>query len=189
MDKKTEIRMAAVEDAKELLQIYAPYCTDTVITFEYEAPALEEFAGRICTVQKKYPYLVAVQEGNIVGYAYASQHKSRAAYQWNVETSIYVDRNCQAKGIGTLLYEKLMALLQKQNIRNVYACVTLPNDKSERIHGKFGFKLIGRFQAAGYKCGAWHEVGWFEKRLECNSEVPEPVIPIGEIAADKIIKM
>ena len=182
MDKKVEIRMASVKDAEVLLQIYAPYCTDTVISFEYEVPALEEFVERIQTIQKKYPYLVAVQEGKIVGYAYASQHKSRAAYQWNVETSIYMDRNYQSNGVGSLLYEKLIELLRKQNIRNVYACVTLPNEKSERIHAKFGFKLIGRFRDTGYKCGAWHEVGWFEKRLEYNSEVPEPVIPISEIA-------
>jgi len=182
MEQNITVRMAVLEDVDALLAIYAPYCTETVITFEYDVPEREEFLNRIKKILSKYPYLVAVENGNIVGYAYASEYKTRAAYQWDVETSIYVDRNCRAHGIGTILYEKLLELLKKQNIFHAYACVTLPNEASQGIHEKFGFRLAGILPKSGYKFGAWHDIGWFEKSLIREKKEPEPVIPIREIA-------
>lgn len=184
MNDTIKIRMATEEDARPLLEIYTPYITDTVITFEYEVPTVEEFAGRIRTIRKQFPYLVAVENGRIVGYAYASPYKARAAYNWSVETSIYIDRNYHGKGIGSMLYETLFALLKKQGICNVFACVTLPNEKSEAIHNKFGFSLVGRFQHAGYKFDGWYDIGWFEMQLNDTNDTsgkPKPVIPIGKI--------
>lgn len=181
MNSNIQIRMAHEEDAERLLEIYAPYCKETVITFEYDVPSLDEFRGRIRHVLEKYPYLAAEMDGKIVGYAYATPYKSRAAYQWNVETSIYLDMDYRDKGIGSLLYEKLIELLEKQRVRNIYACVTLPNEGSEAIHKKFGFTLMGRFPKSGFKAGEWHDIGWFEKHLEYSDEKPEPVIPIHEL--------
>lgn len=183
-----QIRMATIEDTDRLLEIYAPYCKETVITFEYEVPSKEEFKERIQNILKKYPYLVAELDGKIVGYAYVTPYKSRAAYQWCVETSIYVDMACHAHGIGSLLYTKLIEILKMQRIRNVYACVTLPNEKSEALHKKFGFVLIGRFPGAGYKADGWHDIGWFEKHLDYGTDVPEPVIGIDKISFEDILQ-
>ena len=173
--------MATIEDAARLLEIYEPYIKETAITFEYEVPSVKAFEERIAKVLEKFPYLVAVEQDRIVGYAYASPYKTRAAYQWCVETSIYIDREYQGSGIGSTLYRKLFKLLKKQRVRNVYACVTLPNRKSEAIHKKFGFTLIGRFYNVGYKLNEWHDTGWFEKHLELERDIPEQVIPIGDI--------
>lgn len=181
MRKDIQVRMATIEDAARLLEIYIPYITDTAITFEYEVPSVKEFEARIEKVLEKFPYLVAVEQDRIVGYAYASSYKTRAAYQWSVETSIYMDLDYQGSGIGSILYRKLFELLQKQRVRNVYACVTLPNSKSEAIHKKFGFTLIGRFHNVGYKLNEWHDTGWFEKHLDLESDTPEQVIPMGDI--------
>lgn len=181
MEQNITLRMATIEDAEQILAIYAPYCTETVITFEYEVPTLEEFQGRMKNIMEKYPYIVAEHDGKIVGYAYASAYRTRAAYQWDVESSIYVDMNCRASGVGSALYARLLDLLKKQNIRNVYACVTLPNEASERIHAKFGFDYAGMLHKAGFKAGEWQNVGWFEKHFEYESEVPEPVKWIHEI--------
>ncbi|SET19553.1 GNAT family N-acetyltransferase [[Clostridium] polysaccharolyticum] len=178
---KLSIRMAETEDAERLLEIYGPYVTDTVITFEYTVPSKEEFQGRIQNISEKYPYLVAELDGKIVGYAYATPYKSRAAYQWSVETSIYIDKEYHRIGAGTALYTELFKLLEKQKIRNLYACVTLPNEKSQKLHEKFGFELIGRFHRSGYKLNDWHDIGWFEKKLEFESDVPEVVRNIKEV--------
>lgn len=181
MEDKIQIRMAVPEDVDELLAIYVPYVKNTVITFEYEVPTREDFQNRIETILKRYPYLVAVMDGKIIGYAYASPYKTRAAYQWNVETSIYVAMNEQAKGVGSLLYAKLFSILRKQGVRNAYACISLPNEQSERIHSKFGFSLAGRFHDSGYKFGKWCDIGWFACSLAGKEEEPLPVIPITEL--------
>ena len=181
MSKDIQVRMATIEDAERLLEIYTPYVKETAITFEYEVPSVKEFEERIAKVLKMFPYLVAVVQDRIVGYAYASPYKTRAAYQWSVETSIYIDREYQGSGIGSVLYTKLLELLKKQHVRNVYACVALPNDESEAIHKKFGFTLVGRFHNVGYKLNEGHDTGWFEKHLESDSDTPKQVIPIGDI--------
>lgn len=173
-----QIRMATIEDAERLLEIYTPYILQTPITFEYDVPTVAAFAQRIEKVLEKYPYLVAVEDNKIVGYAYASLYRTRAAYQWSVETSIYVDMEYHGKGIGTLLYSKLLEILEKQNVRNVYACVTLPNEKSEKIHKNFGFSFIGTFHGSGYKFDTWQDVGWFEKRFQVVNDRRDPVISI-----------
>ena len=119
----TSIRIATEADAAALLQIYAPYVENTAITFEYEVPTEQEFAKRIKHTLEKYPYIVALEDKKIVGYAYAGPFKERAAYDWDVETSIYVDMEYKRNGIGRLLYEKLEQLLCEQRILNVNACL------------------------------------------------------------------
>lgn len=172
-----EIRMAELKDAQAILDIYAPYILETNITFEYEVPSLADFKVRMQKIMQKYPYLAAVRNGRIVGYAYAHEHKERAAYGWNVELSVYVRMGEMGQGIGTMLYGRLFELLKRQNVQNLYACVTLPNEPSERLHRALGFALVGRFHQTGYKFGKWHDVGWFEKKIG-NCETGEQLLPV-----------
>lgn len=173
------IRFANAEDAETLLKIYEQYI-DTPITFEYNLPSLNEFENRIIDISKIYPYLVYEADSRIVGYAYAHRDRVRKAYDWNVETSIYVDSNYVGGGVGKALYTRLIDLLKKQGIRNLYAYITLPNEKSEGMHKKLGFDKIGTYHKTGYKNGNWYDVGIFEK---CIGElgVPSDIIPISEI--------
>ena len=121
-----KIRPATEADAAEILNIYAPYITDTAITFEYDVPTLEEFTGRIRHTLEKYPYLVAVRDSEIIGYAYAGAFYGRAAYDWSAETTIYVKKGCRHIGVGTLLYQALETALKAQNIIYLYACIVYP---------------------------------------------------------------
>ena len=122
LKKEIVIRVAALDDAEELLEIYAPYVRETAITFEYEVPSLEEFRERIAHTLEKYPYLVAEHDGKIVGYAYVSPFKERAAYTWSVETSIYVDQNCKRMGIGKKLHSALEHCLKEMGISYSMLC-------------------------------------------------------------------
>lgn len=182
------IRIATIEDAEQLLAIYAPYVENTAITFEYEVPSLEEFTNRIQNVLKKFPYLVAMENDKIVGYAYASPFKARAAYDWAVETSIYVDGNQKRKGIGKYLYAVLEDLLSKQGILNVNACIAYPveEDKyltldSVKFHEKLGYETVGRFHQCGFKNHKWYDMIWMEKMLGEHVTNQEKVKPISEI--------
>ncbi len=169
------IRPATLDDAQNLLAIYAQYI-ETPITFEFELPSLREFTDRIAKTTKNYPYLVAEENERLCGYAYAGQVFSRAAYQWGAELSIYLDRGCIGRGLGTELYLRLIEILQNRGVRTVYGCVTTPNPASERLHETTGFRKIGIFRNAGFKNGSWHDVAWFEKQIGTYS-VPNPLIP------------
>lgn len=180
-DGELTIRTAREEDAAELLSIYAPYVRDTVITFELEAPSAEEFAGRIRNTLRKYPYLVAESGGVLLGYAYASPFKTRAAYDWAVETSVYVRTGLRGLGTGTALYGALEQALRSMNIQNLNACITWPNPESVGFHEKFGYKTVGRFTQCGFKSGAWRDVVWMEKHLGSHEAPPKPIIPFPEL--------
>ena len=185
------IRLAAVKDAEEILAIYAPYVRNTAITFEYDVPEIGEFRSRIEATLKNYPYLVAVEEGRIIGYAYAGAFRKRAAYQHSAEMSIYLDGRCRQKGIGTLLYQKLEKLLIAQNVFSVYAGVTTSDreddafvtDASIRFHEKTGYTRIGEYHLCGYKFGQWYNVAWFEKVLGIRPEKPSSFIPFSALNA------
>ena len=178
-----KLRLAKIEDAQEILDIYSPYIKESNITFEYTVPTLDDFEDRMRIIIKKYPYIVAVWQDKIVGYAYAHIHMERAAYQWNVETSIYVKQDLGHQGIGTLLYRKLLEILKVQNVQNVYGCVTSPNENSEKMHYAFGFQLVGKFHDSGYKSGTWHDVSWFELNIGNKKEqlIMKEVLPINEV--------
>lgn len=172
-----KIRVVTPSDAAELVSIYAPYVMHTAITFEYEVPTAEEFRDRICRTLEKYPYLVAEEDGVILGYAYASAFKGRAAYDWSAETSIYVRENFGHRGVGSLLYRELENLLRRQHICNLCACIAYPNPASIAFHESFGYRTVAHFTASGYKQGAWYDMIWMEKEL-CSHEVPpKPFIP------------
>lgn len=179
-------RLARLEDAEGILKVYAPYILHTPITFEYEVPTLEEFTMRIQDIATCYPYLVCESEGDIVGYAYAHRHQERAAYQWNAEISIYLQEKYTHLGLGRMLCAALIDLLKLQGIRNVYSCVTIPNPKSERLHHGMGFQLEGIFRNAGYKCGRWHDVAWFEKSISDYPDHPSPLLSFNHVDPEKI---
>ena len=186
-ENKVRIRVATKADAPALLNIYAPYVEQTAITFEYEVPSVEEFAGRIEHILEKYPYLVAEAEGEIVGYAYAGTFKDRAAYDWSVETTIYVNREKKRMGIGGKLYAALEESLRAQHILNLNACIGYPRKEdeyltkdSEKFHQKLGYRLVGTFYDSGYKFGRWYDMIWMEKMLGEHTASPAPVIPFLE---------
>ena len=167
-----EIRKVTVDDAKELLDIYAPYVEQTAITFEYDVPSVGEFVERIKKISSKYPYIAAVEDGKIVGYAYASAFKERAAYQWAVETSIYVDMQKRQNGVGRLLYEALEQRLREQGILNSNACISYTDVEDEHhtngsvhFHEKLGYELVAHFHKCGKKFGKWYDMVWMEKML------------------------
>lgn len=180
MNKK--IRLATEADSAQILEIYKPFIMDTVITFEYDVPSLVDFTKRINNIQKKYPWLVCEIDGNIVGYAYASPFHERAAYDWSVDFSIYINPKYHGKRIGKALYFALVEVLKLQGYCNAYALVTLPNVKSEGIHESFGFKSVGVCKKVGYKLGEWRDVKWFELELQKHSKVPPVLKIINEIS-------
>ena len=168
-------RFVTPEDTENILAIYQQYI-DTSITFEYSLPSCEEFRERIEEIIQFYPYIAAVCDGRIVGYAYSHRAFERMAYQWDVEFSVYVDREYIGHGIGKELYHRLIELSRLQNIHTVYAKVTSPNEKSDALHRAVGFEKIAEFTKTGYKNGEWRSVTWYEMKL-CEFET-EPAAPI-----------
>ncbi|ATO45515.1 hypothetical protein C5L30_000795 [Companilactobacillus farciminis] len=179
----TRFRQATIDDAKELVAIYAPYITNTTITFETEIPTIEDFQQRIKDITTNFPYLVAVDDDDkILGYAYAHLYGTRAAYAWTVEASIYVDHNYKGHGLGRELYQRLEAILKRQGVVNLLAAVTEENSGSVKFHGKLGYREVGTFQKAGFKFGRWLDVIWLQKEL--NPKLPEmkPIVPFNELS-------
>lgn len=172
---KNTIRIARAEDAEELLRIYAPYVKETAITFEYEVPTVEEFKERIIKTLQRYPYLVAEVDGEAVGYAYAGAFKERAAYDWAVESTVYIKNNKRKMGIGSELYNALEKILHMQNIINVNACIAYTDNDDEYLtkgsvmfHENMGYKTVGRFHKCGYKFNKWYDMVWMEKHLDVH---------------------
>lgn len=195
MNRDISIRMATEADAEDLLKIYAPYVTDTAITFEYEVPSVTEFSQRISNTLKRYPYIVAVEDNHIVGYAYASAFKERAAYSWAVETTVYLNQECRGKGLGRKLYLALEDILRCQNIINVNACIAYIadedaylNNTSSVFHEHLGYTKVAHFTKCGYKFGTWYDMIWMEKIIGEHSDKPEPFIPITEIKSYRDLK-
>ncbi|WP_155971739.1 GNAT family N-acetyltransferase [Streptococcus ruminantium] len=160
-----EIRSVRPSDVEELVAIYAPYVEETVITFETQVPTATEFADRIEKILEKFPYLVAEEEGRILGYAYASTYYPRAAYDWTVELSIYISQKARGQGIGNLLYSHLEKELIARGFKNFMACISLPNPASLALHEKMGYKQVAHLKKVGYKFGNWHDIVWLQKSL------------------------
>ena len=159
------IRKAELKDAKQIADVYNYYVQQTHHTFETEPIVAEEMEKRIGEVTADYPFLVAEEDGEIVGYAYATQFKLRQAYEYASEVSIYVRNAAKQKGIGTQLYMKLFDELQDTDIHAVVAGISLPNDASVRFHERLGFEKVAHFKEVGYKLGRWIDVGYWEKIL------------------------
>ena len=176
------LRFASPADAEALVAIYAPYIRKTAITYEYEIPSVEEFARRIETYSAKYPYLVAEINGIPVGYAYACPLGSRPAFDWSVETAIYIREDCKGMGIGQLLYEKLEAILKIMGIRTMTAAVASVEredpyltNASIAFHLRMEFTPVGTFHHAGCKFGRWSDLTWLEKAIGTyDTQPPHP---------------
>ena len=166
------IRLAGPHDAEGVQAIYAPVVRDTAISFEVDPPSVEDMRARITTTLEQLPWLVCADGGTIQGYAYASSHRTRAAYQWSVDVSVYVHEHTRRAGVGRALYRALFPLLTLQGFVNAYAGITLPNPASVGLHESLGFRPVGVYRAVGYKLGAWHDVGWWSFALQ-----PPPATP------------
>lgn len=177
MSKPISIRLIRETDAEAALAVYRPYVLNSVITFDYDVPSVEEFSEKIRTITAEYPWLVCEYEGKIAGYAYGSRHRSKAAYQWSPESTIYVAEEFHGTGIARILYKTVFEILLLQRFVNVFAGVTLPNPASENFHRSLGFTEIGIFRNIGYKLGKWNDVRWFQLLLsEWKTEPAEPLM-------------
>jgi L-amino acid N-acyltransferase YncA len=177
------IRLAQPSDAAGILDIYAPYISNTSFTFETEVPTLEAFAERIRTYLINWPWLVCEIDGKIAGYAYATRHRERTAYQWCTEASVYIHDDFHRKNIARALYTALFEILEKQGFRNVYAVINLPNDRSVALHESCGFTHFATYEKVGYKLGRWKNVGWW--KLSLNEYGDEPAAPLKFSEMDK----
>lgn len=178
------IRLATPGDAAGILAIYAPYIQNTSFTFETEVPSVEEFAERIRTYLLNWPWLVCEVDGAIAGYAYATRHRDRTAYQWCTESSVYIHDDFQKAGIGKALYTALFEILKRQGFNNVYAVINLPNERSVAFHENTGFSYFATYEKVGYKLGKWKNVGWW--KLSLNEYGDEPAAPVKFSEMDKI---
>jgi L-amino acid N-acyltransferase YncA len=167
------IRAATPDDAPACAAIYAPYVTDTAISFETEPPTPEEMAARI---EHAIAWFVLERDGEVCGYAYASPFHPRAAYRWACEVSVYLERGRRRTGAGRALYAVLLPHLTERGYRAAIAGMTLPNPASEGLHAALGFEPVGTYRDIGYKAGAWHDVAWTQKTLATGAGLPrEPV--------------
>ncbi len=175
------VRLAEEKDHQAILAIYRPFITETAITFEYDVPGRPEFSNKIQSTLEGFPWLVCELGNEVVGYAYASKHRDRAAYQWSTESSVYVRPGLHKKGIGRALYAVLFEILGMQGFVNVYAGITLPNAKSEKFHEAIGFRIVGVYPGIGYKLGSWYSVKWMELALSGRQTEPAVPIPFSEL--------
>lgn len=168
-------------DGSACAAIYAPYIADGVASLEETAPDAEEMAGRIAEYSLRHPWLVAESDGEVIGYAYGSEHRARAAYRWAVETTLYVSASHHRRGIGRALYGALLPLLVQQGMYVALAGITLPNQASVGLHEHFGYRPLGVYRGIGFKFGQWQDVGWWQAQLREQTPgetPPEPGPPV-----------
>jgi phosphinothricin acetyltransferase len=169
------VRDASEADGAACAAIYAPYVTDTVITFEDVPPTAEEMARRIATAQRHHAWLLLEDDGRVVGYAYGGTYLPRAAYRWACEVSIYLELGRRRTGAGRLLYETLLARLTERGFLTFIAGMTLPNEASAGLHRALGFEPVGTYRRIGYKHGAWHDVAWTQRSVCAGDPPAEPM--------------
>ena len=173
---RVQIRLAQDSDVEAIAAIYRPIVEATAISFETLPPDREEMARRVGETLRSYPWLVCDLGGQVAGYAYAARHRVRAAYQWSVDTSVYVEQTYRRCGVGRGLYLSLFGILATQGYFNAYAGIALPNPGSIALHESLGLEKVGVYRRVGYKLGAWHDVGWWQLILQEHEEAPrEPL--------------
>jgi phosphinothricin acetyltransferase len=160
-----DVRAATADDAHRIQAIYAPIVEQTTISFEEVAPTVVEMAERIGSISETYPFLVAQNSGSVVGFAYASQHRSRAAYKWSTDVTVYVANEMRRAGVGRSLYMELLQQLLDRGFHAAFAGIALPNAGSIALHEAVGFKHLGTYKEVGYKFGSWRDVGWWQLLL------------------------
>ncbi len=182
------VRCATPQDAEGVLAIYAPIVRETAISFELEPPTVEQMRGRIEATLPKLPWLVCESAAGVIGYAYASKHRERAAYQWSVDVSVYVAQQARGKGLGRGLYTPLLGILEDLGYYSALAGIALPNPASVGLHEAMGFKPIGVYRNIGYKIGAWRDVGWWQRQLREYGEKPEPPRAMGDYMGSEAMR-
>jgi L-amino acid N-acyltransferase YncA len=177
------IRLAEERDAEAIQRIYTPFVLQTAISFEFEPPSVDDMRSRLAATLARLPWLVCERRENVIGYAYASQHRARAAYGWSVDVTIYIHEGFRRHGVGRALYTSLLAALRLQGFYNAYAGVTLPNPGSVGLHEAMGFQPVGIYRDVGYKLGRWHDVGWWQLALRDRSAAPALPRDLAAVAA------
>lgn len=167
-----ELRLATPDDASAVQAIYRPYVETTAVSFETEAPTVPEMARRIDKALSRWSWVVAEEDGRVLGYAYAGAFAERAAYGWSVTCSVYVGERAQRRGVGRRLYEDLFARLAGRGFCRALAGIALPNEGSVGLHTAMGFTPVGVYHRVGWKFGRWHDVGWFERVLRDDPTPP-----------------
>jgi L-amino acid N-acyltransferase YncA len=167
------IRLATSDDAEQIQAIYAPFCRDTAVSFETQPPTVDEIRLRSVKTLSSLPWLVGDDNGHILGYAYASRHRERAAYRWSVDVSVYVREGYRRSGFGRALYSSLLNALRLQGYYNALAGVSLPNPGSVGLHEAMGFQQLGVYRGIGFKHGAWHDVLWLQLQLRDRAYAPD----------------
>ena len=175
-----EIRRARADDADFIAATYRPFVEDHWASFETVAPSPAVIAERLSNAGDQYPWLIA-QDSEPLAYAYASPHRSRAAYQTSVDTAIYCAASARGKGVGKRLYRTLLEILTAQNFVMAFGGIAMPNDASVGLHKAVGFELIGTYPDVGYKHGAWRDTTWWAKRLATPGIPPAPIKPVSEV--------
>ncbi len=175
------IRSVDPSDAQAVRAIYAPFVSDDATSFEMVVPDPAEMQRRIEAQRDRYPWLVFERDHTILGYAYASAHRARQAYQWCAEVSVYVHPRAHRCGVGRALYTALFDLLRRQGYVNAYAGITLPNPSSVGLHESLGFKPIGVYRRVGFKFDRWHDVAWLHLRLREDPGPPADPSPAASL--------
>jgi L-amino acid N-acyltransferase YncA len=176
-----KIRLATADDAAQIAAIYAPYVNSAATSFEIEAPGSDEMRRRIITALERWVWLVCDADGVVVGYAYGSKHRERAAYNWSVDVSVYNHESAHRRGVGRALYTSLLRLLSAQGYYTAYAGITLPNAASVGLHEAMGFTPVGVYRSVGYKLGGWHDVGWWALALRERRGEPSEAVSLDAI--------
>jgi L-amino acid N-acyltransferase YncA len=176
------IRRAETRDASAILAIYRPYVEKTAITFEETPPSVDDMAAKIAKVGSVFPFIVYEEGGEVLGYAYATRYRERAAYRWSLEDSVYVAEEAVGRGLGKALLSALLEILRELGYFKVYAVITPPNPASVALHEKLGFTPLCRFADTAFKLGAWQAIDWMELTLRDIAPIPEEPIPFPEFA-------
>lgn len=180
------LRTATPADAAAVRAIYAPHVTEGHGSFETDVPSAEEMTARIGRTLARFPWLIAADARAVLGYAYATEHRSRAAYGWCVEVSVYVHPEAQRRGVGRALYAALHALLAAQGLVNAYAGIALPNPPSVALHEALGYTPVGVYRGVGFKAGAWRDVGWWHRLLTAPPSDPAWPVPFAALPAETV---
>lgn len=175
------VRVAEERDAAAIAEIYEPIVRETAISFEVEPPTESEIRGRLRDTLPRYPWLVAEDEG-VLGYAYASQHRSRAAYRFAVDVSVYIGERARRRGVGRALYQRLFLLLERQGFVAAHAGIALPNEPSVALHTSLGFEPIGVYPGVGFKFGKWIDTVWMQRPLAPRAAAPREPVPFAELS-------
>jgi len=176
-----KVRAATADDAAAIASIYEPYVVASIVSFETQPPDAAEVAQRIAEAGELYPWLVAGEDGEVLGYACAAAFRSRAAYRFTVETTVYVADGAHRRGIGTLLYRALLPVLEAQGFAQAIAAITLPNEASVRLHEALGFRQVGTYEKVGFKFREWRSVGLWQRALAPLSTRPEEPKPFASV--------